>query len=549
MGTLRRSLWAPSVTLFLSLGLTTLTGCPEDPDDPKTWIKKLDDVREQKDALRNLSRLKSEAALEPLTKLFKRGSDTEILRVITKLKSDNAVDLFIEQMDFSEDNFENAVVAANGLYEIAERDEKGREAAKKAVPALIKAVIKKLPIKTRANVARAESMKALAATKDPRAVEPLTTVLETSADEQDFFLNKQAAKFLAEFADPKSIPSLVRGLWMTGRGNDIFQDCRLALVRIGEPSVDKLVETMQRKNPQVEADAKKYEFVPGIVVQKAAIVLGDLRSKKAVAPLLAELQKKDEGLQGPCATSGNCVSGQQSVLQSLGFIGDTSVTKTLLGVMNDGKRDPKHRAAAGEALNMLGNIEALPGLVTMSKTSFITPPKNKDDLPELDQVKATLAAQGVTQLSRLTDKDETATIEPIAKAIPADIVDIKKVFENAIARSKVAAECKKDIACYGKYLSAAGTDPETSAKAERAAFSLARLGHDAVPALVKSIGHKDSAVRSAVMFALTRTATKADKDVLKAMDDQINVDKGRDKVGIALAEEMRITRAIVQNRE
>lgn len=544
MGTLRRSLWQHSIGLgfFLALGTTTLTGCPEDPDDAKTWIKKLDDVREQKEALRQLARLKSEASLEPLTKLFKRSSDPEHLRVITKLRSDNAVDLFIEQMEYSEDNFENAMVAATGLYEIAERDDKGREASKKAVPVLIKAVIKKLPIKTRANLVKVEAMKALAATRDPRAVEPLTTVLETSADEQDFFINKQAAKYLGEFADPKSVPSLVRGLWMTGRGNDIFQDCRYALVRIGEPSVDKLIETMQRKNPAVEADAKKYEFVPGIVVQKAAIVLGDLRSKKAVPALLAELNKKDDGL------TGNGVSGHQSVLQALGFIGDTSVTKTLLGIMADGKRDPKHRAAAAEALNMLGTTDALPGLLAMAKTTFITPPKTKDDLPELDQNKATMAAQGVTQLSRLTDKDESATLEPIAKAIPADIVDIKKVYENAIARSKVAAECKKDIACYGKYLAATGTDPDTSAKAERAAFSLSRLGHDAVPVLTKYVGHKDSAVRSAVMFALTRTATKADKDVLKAMDDQIAVDKGRDKVGIALAEEMRVSRAIVANR-
>lgn len=545
MGTLRRSLWRRSTGLgfFLALSCATLTGCPEDPDDAKTWIKKLDDPREQKEALRQLARLKSEAALEPLTKLFKRSEDPEHLRVITKIKSDNAVDLFIEQLEYSEDKFENAIVASTGLYDIAERDDKGREAAKKAVPALIKAVIKKLPIKTRANLVKVEAMKALAATRDPRAVEPLTTVLETSADDQDFLINKLAAKHLIEFADPKSAPSLIRGLWMTGRGNDIFQECRLALVRIGEPAVDKLVETMQRKNAAVEADAKKYEFVPGIVVQKAAIVLGDLRSKKAVPALLAELGKKDDGL------AGNGVSGHQSVLQALGFIGDPSVTKTLLGIMGDTKRDPKHRAAAAEGLNMLGNLDALPGMLAMAKTSFITPAKTKDDLPELDQIKATAAAQGVTQFSRLSEKDESAVLEPIAKAIPADVVDIKKVFENAIARTKVAAECKKDIACFGKYLAAPGTDPESSAKAERAAFSLSRLGHNAVPVLQKAVGHKDSAVRSAVMFALTRTATKADKDVLKAMDDQIAVDKGRDKVGVALAEEMRITRAIVEHRE
>jgi HEAT repeat protein len=66
---------------------------------------------------------------------------------------------------------------------------------------------------------------------------------------------------------------------------------------------------------------------------------------------------------------------------------------------------------------------------------------------------------------------------------------------------------------------------KNSPKAERAAFSLARLGHDAVPVLKKYVGHKDTAVRSAVLFALTRTATKADQDVLKAMAEQIEKDR------------------------
>ena len=52
---------------------------------------------------------------------------------------------------------------------------------------------------------------------------------------------------------------------------------------------------MQRKNAKLEADAKKYEFLPGIIEQKTAIVLGDLRAKKAVPALLEKLGKKDEG--------------------------------------------------------------------------------------------------------------------------------------------------------------------------------------------------------------------------------------------------------------
>ena len=124
----RGTLWA--LTLGLSLGLTS--GCIDDPQDPKTWIKKLDDVREQKEALRQLAKLKDESAVGPLTALFKRSKDPEHLRVITKIRSDSAMELFIAQLDYSDDNYENASVAATGIFEIATRDDKGREAAKKA---------------------------------------------------------------------------------------------------------------------------------------------------------------------------------------------------------------------------------------------------------------------------------------------------------------------------------------------------------------------------------------------------------------------------------
>ena len=549
-----RNLWAHPTALGFALTLSTftLTGCPEDPDDPKSWVSKLDNPREQKEALRQLARLKEKAepAYEALAAKYKKTPDTEVLRTIAKLRTNKAVDLFAEQLDYSEETYDNAIVAANGLQDIAERDDKGREAAKGAVAALKKAAGKKLSVRSRANVARIESIKALAAIKDPSSVDTLNEILETSADDQDFFINKTTAKVLAEFADPKSIKSLTRGLWMTGRGNDMFQECRLGLVRIGEPAVDKLVETLQRKNADVEADAKKYKFVPGIIVQKAAILLGDLRSKKAVPALLAELQKKDDGLgTGPDGMPG--VSGHQAILQSLGQIGDPSATKAVLAVLSDGKRDPKHRAAAAEGLNMLGDATAMPILLQMSKTPFLTPAKNKDEMPELDTNKATLVAYAVTQASRLTDKDESAVLEPIYKTIPADIVDIKKYFETAIARTKVAAECKKDVACYDKYLGMppdADAKVENSPKAERAAFSLARLGHDAVPVLKKYVGHKDTAVRSAINFALTKTATKADADVLKALAEQIDKDKTRDKTGQALAEEARIISAIITNR-
>lgn len=537
------TLWSRVLPLGLAacMGLGLGSGCMDDPQDPKTWVKKLDDIREQKDAIRNLVKLKDapgiEQAVGPLTTLFKRTRDPEHLKAIAKLRNDQSVDLFIEQLDYSDENFENAAVAATGLLEIAQRDDRGREAAKKAVPELVKALGKKLPIKTRANIVKIEAMKAATEIRDPAAVPALNAILETSADEQDFFLNKQAARHLAEFADASSVPALVHGMFMVGRGSDIFTDCRVALARIGEPAADKLIEVLQHKDAKLEEDAKKFEFPPGLIVQKAAIILADIRSKKSVQPLLTVLAKKDDGL----APGG--VSEHQQVLQTLGFIGDPAAVKPVLAVLNDAKRVPKHRAAAAEAMNILGATEGLPTMLALSKTQFLKPPKEKDELPELDPEKATLASQAVTQYSRLTDKDESAAVEAIGKGIPADIVDIRKIFENAVDRIKVAKECGKDVGCNGKMLNDANP-----AKAERAAFSLSRAGKDALPVLIKNVGHKDPATRSGVLFALSRIATKADQEVLKALNAQIDIDKTKDKAGQALADEMRVTAAIISHR-
>ncbi|MCS6913316.1 MAG: HEAT repeat domain-containing protein [Myxococcales bacterium] len=520
--------------LAASLGL--LVGCIDDPQDPRTWIKKLDNPREQREAVRQLARLKDEVAYEPLAKLFRQRRDQDVLDAIAKLRSDKAVPLFIEQLDYSDETFEAAATAATGLAEIASRDAKGREAARAALEALHKAVLKKLPIRTRANIVKVEAMKAIAAIRDPSSVETLNAVLETSADEQDFFLNKLAAQHLGTFADKRSIPVLIRGLFMTGRGKDIFQDCRLALVRIGgDEAVDKLVESMQRKNARLEEDAKKYEFVPGIIVQKTSILLGDLRNKRAIPALLAELKKKDEGL-----VPGG-VSGHQSVLQALGLLGDPSVVKDLIAVASDPKRHSKLRAAAATGLNFLGATEALPVLLQLAKTPYFNPKNN-----EIDTDKALLAAVAVTEYSRLADTDVTDILRPLYDAAPPD-TDIQVAFKNALARVAVVKKCGKDIACYGERL--AQTDPDktiVSAISEKAAFMLGRLGRQALPVLQKHVAHKDSATRFAVLFSLTRLANKNDQGVLQALYDQIEIDKTKPPL-MPLVDEMRVTAAIISH--
>ncbi len=497
--------------------LVAVAGCYDDPMDPKTWIKKLDDPRESKEAVRQLVKLKDRAAVASLVELYKKTRDAEQLKAIASFADPASVPVLVDSLDYSEDSFDNASVAATALGEIGD---------KAAVDPLVRAVMKPLKITTRANVVKLEAMKSLAKLKDPHAVDALIKVLATPADDQDFFLNKVAAKSLGNFADPKAVPALVRGLFMTGRGANIFQECRVALIAIGEPAIEPLLAALQRKNEDLEFDAKKYEFVPGIVVQKTSIVLGDLRAKRAVPALLEELAKKDDGL---AAGEGKGVSGHQSLILALGLIGDLAGFKPVLAVLNDPKRHPKERASAAEALNAFGDASALPALLKAAQGRFIS---NMTIDPEAGSV----VAAAVTAYSRLAGSDgANVTLQKI----PEEIEDMAEVFKAAATRLSAAKECKQDASCWANLLR--GKD---GIKAEKAALMLGRLGKPGLAELVKAVGHDDPAARMTVLFGLGHYGDRSCTECREALEKQIAADETKPPRK-ALVDEMRAVRAML----
>jgi HEAT repeat protein len=498
------------------VGLLALVGCVADPRDPNTWIKKLDDVREQKDAVRELVKLKDPVAVEPLIKLYKKSHDAEHLKAIASFKDKRQVPIMIEALDYSEESFDAASFAATALGDTPDPS---------AVDPLIKALTKPLPIKTRANVVKLEAMKSLAKIKDPRAIDALVKVLSTSADDQDFYLNKVAARSLAQFHDPRAVPALVRGLFMTGRGTDIFQECRTGLIGIGKPAVGPLVDAMQRKNGQLEADAKKYEFFPGIIVQKTSIVLGDLHDKSAVPPLLDELKKPDDG-----AKAKQGVSGHQSVILALGLTGGSDVVKPLLAILENAKESSKLRAAAAEALNLAGDTSALPALLKVANEKFINE-KSK----EIDPEHGALVAAAATAYSRLAWAEQANVTW---QKLPADLEesDAHVVFKNASARLEVAKACKKDVACY-----AAKLNDADATKAEKAAFMLARLGKEGAAQLTKAVSNREPIVRMTVLWGLSASG---DKSAVEPLEKQIALDETKPPLR-GIVDEMRATLALL----
>jgi HEAT repeat protein len=492
-----------------------------------TWARKLKNVRDQQEALNQLARMgvdRAKVALPQLIDLYKETKKPEHLEALVRFKDPSTVPLLVEALDFTEDDFDRAIVAAGALGDLKEK-------ATDAVDPLIKAVNHQLPIKSRANNVRLAAVRALVKIGDKRAVPALANVLTTSADEQDFLLNQKAALGLAELRDPSAVPALIKGMFMTGRGANIFQECRLGLVRVGEPAVAPLIELLNEKNADINAMAKKLDFdkySPGIVPFKAAMLLGDLRAAKAVPALAARLKVP--------AKSGE----HKSILISLGFIGTKEAVDVLLETLQDKKADAPTRSAAEDGIYLSGDKRAVPILMETAKSGYVV----------VDGMKASdLRANAAIDLSRIAGPEHYDAF----KALADKEKEVQGMFGEALDRMQVAKECGDKLECYGKHLS----DPSWT-RAEKAAFYIgfsgdAKRGLPLLLAALKpvaSLTPERFPVHQALLQSMVRLATKKDQAVLDALEKQIDRDETAIRIPGArdLLGETRVTLAVIQNK-
>jgi HEAT repeat protein len=518
-----------SAVLAFTLAVSLISACTGDPNDPMTWAKQLKNLRTQKEALDHLANMdvdKARPAVPYLIELFKDTKRPEHLEALARYLDPQTKPIMIEALDYTEDDFDRATIAAGVLGDM--KDPEG-------VAPLIKAAEKELPVKSRANNARIAAMRALVKIGDKRAVPTLMKILTTSADDQDFLLNQKAALGLAEFRDPQAIPALIKGLFMTGRGTGIFQECRLALVRIGAPAVDPMIQLLNEKNADIQDMAAKLKFeapppdgTPGVVPHKAAIILGDLRAKKAVPALAARLRLKARGDE------------HRSALIALGYIASPAAVEAILADLKDTKADPAERASAADALYLSGDRRAVPMLLELAKSGYVM---------HEGQKASDLRASSAIALARIAGKE---TYEPF-KTLADKETAVAGVFGSALARMQVANECGQDVACYGKKLN----DPAWE-RSEKAAFAIAFSGNakQGVPLLLNAMKPITTMiperypVHQAILFALARLGTKDCKECIEKLDKQIERDEkavrlpgARDLLG-----ETRVTEAIILNK-
>ena len=212
----------------------------------------------------------------------------------------------------------------------------------------------------------------------------------------------------------------------------------------------------------------------------------------------------------------------------------------ILADLKDAKADPAERASAADALYLSGDRRAVPTLLEVAKSGYVTTGGQKA---------SDLRASAAIALARIAGKE---TYEPF-KALTEKETEAQGVFGRALDRMQVANECDRDLACYGKKLN----DPSWT-RAEKAAFAIAFSGDakKGVPLLLSAMKPITTMiperypVHQAILFALARLGTKDCKECIEKLDKQIERDEKAVRIPGArdLLGETRVTAAIIMNK-
>jgi HEAT repeat protein len=175
-----------------------------------------------------------------------------------------------------------------------------------------------------------ERIDAIVAVEEHNYTEILPEVGTRLRDDEDTGVRFQAAKTLAHFADPATVPELLDGL----RDVDMFVRVNVtdALIRVGHAAVRGLAEALRDENRAVRRAAAK--------------ALGKIRHTDAVGALRDAIGDEDADVR-------------RFTAQALGRIGDTSAVDALGRALRD--EDVRVRKAAAGALWDMGEA-ALPVL-------------------------------------------------------------------------------------------------------------------------------------------------------------------------------------------
>ncbi|MFW6050017.1 MAG: HEAT repeat domain-containing protein [Myxococcota bacterium] len=504
-----------------------LVGCHADEDDPEGQAEELSDPVRRQNAISNLHRIYTSALAEhgsreapevkaiadtihdELTQTYvEHPEDTQngqaILELLKEMRDPRTLPALIEALDWrTEVSEEHAIRAAQTLQKMeVPDDQKG-----KAVDALANALEKVEGSRPVDNRMRVEFLRALGDLEDPRAASVLARIMTRQSEDQEFLVNRLAARELGALGSAEVVPDLIRALFLFdpnnpgARMNDVATE---ALVRVGKPAYEPLVEVLKGKHEAANEIAKAYieavkqqnpnaaarMDVTMITSGEATFALGALGFPQALEPLLAQTRGDD--------TARRVNSAIALVRLNLDPKDRPKVRKALQDVYDDVDMGAKPQLIA--AARHLYDSDMLPFFKKEASSS--------DNHP-------TVRLEAVKAYALLADKGEAAELRALIRKEPASgDGGYREKFKEMDPALAAAKECDRDAGCWiGKL------EDDEKLVQRKAAYMLGRLARGderAIDALVGRLDHSDIGVRLAAVAALDRIAVNGSQ---KAVDE------------------------------
>ncbi|MFW5924895.1 MAG: HEAT repeat domain-containing protein [Myxococcota bacterium] len=527
-----------SVVLAMGLG-AAVVGCHADEDDAEGQAEELSDPVRRANAISNLQRIYAntlaenggdrsapevkevaDAIHDELTQTYvEHPEDTqngqEILDLLKEMRDPRTTPALVKALDWrTEVSEEHAIRAAQAIrkMEIPEGD-KGE-----VIEALSNAIEKIDGSRPVDNRMRVEFLRALGNLEDRRATSVLVKVMTNQSEDQDFLMNRLAARELGALGDPEAVPDLIRALFLFDpnnpavRMNDVAAE---ALVRIGRPAFDPLVKVLKGKHEAANEIAKAYiEAVKGrnaraaaqmdvdmVTSSEATFALGALGFREALDPLLAQTKVDDINRRTNAAIALVRLNHNP---EDLGRVRDA-----LKSVYDD--VDPQAKPQLIAASRHLYDREMLP--------FFLKQASDGDSHPvvRLEAVKA---------YALLADKGEAKELRSlIKKEKSSDDGGYREKFKEMDPALEAAESCDRDVGCWiGKL------EDDEKLVQRKAAYMLGRLarGEDkAIDALVDKLSSPEIKVRLAAVAALDRIAVEGSQKAVEKIEELRETESGR----------------------
>ena len=512
--------------LALALALPLFACKPGNPDDPQTWIPKLEsrDAKVRVQALQQLRKLKAKEAAPRIAALLKDPLvKEEAALALEDLGGPGQVDELLDAVDTTVGAGSDTAARAANRSNTRIAEALGNIGDPRAAPALLRLA------RASDDNLRLAAVEALGNVKAKEAVPELSHIVDDLSAPP--LLIKRAIVALGQIGDPAGIPALVHGLVIERQGVSFLPESSFALFGIGQPAVEPLMRIAQDQDPAYLAWAKETNRAPAGTYAKTALVLGDLEDPRAIPVLTAKLKYVDpDPVPGTSRLLTNLV--RMFAANALGRMRSAQAAPAVQTLVSTASaQDEDLTTFAAEALVWIGDraqardlmkkaqagVLKLRLTVAQSAALFGEPALGKDMLNL-----ALRESKGAQQTCLRQLVELTLPVDD-----PRQACDLLATQFGELSKPLEAARvCASDSPCWLPKLKDA--DPVVRA---RAAYELGRVGAaDAVPALAAAAGEEQLLVRTAATRALDWLASvPAAKDPLKAAASQLAAQLAREQ--------------------